>query len=124
VTAAAINNLGDVAGSATNPRGTTEGFLKFSDGKVVHLNVPAATSTQAFGVNDGDEVVGDYTVGSGSSAVTQGFVWALGFGFQTVDVPNATGGTTINGINDRGDLVGFYVDASGNTRGLLATPNR
>jgi hypothetical protein len=122
VTAAAINNVGDIAGSATNPSGTTEAFLKLSDGKVLHLNVPGATSTQAFGVNSGDDVVGDYTVGSGSSAVTHGFVWAPGFGFETVDAPNATGGTTINGVNDRGDLVGFYVDASGNTDGLVATP--
>jgi hypothetical protein len=32
------------------------------------------------------------------------------------------GTTTINGVNDRGDLVGFYVDANGNTDGFLAAP--
>jgi CHRD domain len=30
--------------------------------------------------------------------------------------------TTINGVNDRGQLVGFYVDANGNTDGFLANP--
>ena len=34
----------------------------------------------------------------------------------------AMGTTTINGVNDAGDLVGFYVDEAGNTDGLLATP--
>jgi Cu/Zn superoxide dismutase len=32
------------------------------------------------------------------------------------------GTTTINGVNDAGDLVGFYVDSVGNTDGMLATP--
>ena len=31
----------------------------------------------------------------------------------------ARGATTLNGINDAGDLVGFYTDAKGNTDGLL-----
>jgi hypothetical protein len=31
-------------------------------------------------------------------------------------------GTTVNGINDNGQLVGFYVDAKGNTDGFLANP--
>jgi hypothetical protein len=33
-----------------------------------------------------------------------------------------TNATTLNGLNDRGQLVGFYTDAAGNTDGLLATP--
>jgi hypothetical protein len=73
VTAAAINNNGDIAGSATNAAGNTEAFLVFPNGRVVHLTVPGATTTQAFGVNDGDEVVGAYTVGKGKNATTTGF---------------------------------------------------
>jgi hypothetical protein len=30
--------------------------------------------------------------------------------------------TAINGVNDEGDLVGFFTDAKGNTDGLLALP--
>ena len=120
ITAAGINNEGDVAGIGTNGAGTTEAFLKRSDGRVFHLSYPGSSSTQAFGVNDGDEVVGDYTVGSGSSATTHGFVWAPGLGFENVDDPNGVGSTTLNGVNDRGTLVGFYTDSAGNTDGLLA----
>jgi hypothetical protein len=123
VTAAAINDLGDVAGFATNAGGSTEAFLQRSDGKLFHLSVPGATSTQAFGLNTGDEVVGDYIVGTGMSAKTHGFVWAPGFGFQTVNDPNGMDSTTLNGVNDRGSLVGFYVDGAGNTDGLKATVN-
>jgi hypothetical protein len=122
VTAAGINNLGDVAGFATNSSGGTEGFLTQSDGNVIRLNFPGASATQAFGVNNGDEVVGDYTVGSGNSATMHGFTWAPGFGFQTVNDPNGVDATTLNGVNDRGEVVGFYTDSAGNTDGLLATP--
>ena len=42
-------------------------------------------------------------------------------GFRTVDDPHGIGTTTINGVNNAGQLVGFYVDAAGNTDGFLAT---
>jgi hypothetical protein len=31
--------------------------------------------------------------------------------------------TTISGVNDAGDLVGYYTDRAGLTEGLLATPD-
>ena len=43
-------------------------------------------------------------------------------GYRTVDDPHGIGTTTINGVNDRGQLVGFYVDSAGNTDGFLAAP--
>jgi hypothetical protein len=122
VMATAINDLGDIAGTATNASGGTEGFLELAGGQVIHLNFPGATTTSALGVNDGDEVVGVYTVGTGSSMTNAGFIWAPGFGFETINDPNGVGATTINGVNDRGELVGFYVDSSGNTDGLVARP--
>jgi hypothetical protein len=78
--------------------------------------------TQAFGVNDSDEVVGAYTVGSGNNAQSHGFTWRPGHGFTTVDDPHGIGTTLINGVNDRGELVGFYTDSAGNTDGMIATP--
>jgi hypothetical protein len=120
LTAAAINDNGDIAGFYTSQNGNTDGFLveghTFTD-----LSVPGASSTMALGVNVNDEVVGTYTVGSGSSAAMYGFSWTPGGGFQRID-PYGMGTTTINGVNDAGDLVGFYVDSAGNTDGLLAVP--
>jgi hypothetical protein len=124
LTAAAINDLGQVAGFYTNPgTGNTDGFL-LSHGHLADLAVPGASSTMALGVSNFDEVVGTYTVGSGSSAVMHGFTWTPQHGFTTVDDPHGIGTTTINGVNDRGQLAGFYVDSAGNTDGFLATPQR
>ena len=122
LTAAGINNRGDIAGFSTNAAGTTSAFLKTRFGHVTTIAFPGASSTEAFGVNDSDEVVGQYTVGTGSAAVSHGFVWLNGK-FGTVDVPTAEGNNTvINGINDEGDLVGFFTDTAGNTDGLFALP--
>jgi hypothetical protein len=123
LTAAAINEFGGVAGFYTNPAtGNTDGFLLGHLGRFRDLAVPGASSTMALGVNDRAEVVGVYTVGTGSSAMMHGFTWTAGSGFQTVDDPHGLGTTTINGVNNHGQLVGFYVDSAGNTDGLLATP--
>ncbi len=122
VTAAAINNSGDIAGFETDAAGNTHGFLMRDRYHVIQLDYPGASMTQALGVNDSDEVVGVYQVGTGNAAVTNGFTWTPRRGFQTVDDPSGTMGTTINGVNDSGQLVGFYTDAANNTHGLIASP--
>ncbi len=53
-----------------------------------------------------------------------GFTWTPQHGFTIIDDPNGIGTTTINGVNDRGQLAGFYVDSLGNTDGFVATPHR
>ncbi len=124
VIAAAISNAGDVAGFFTSSKGVTSGFFLQRIGPLIILNAPGAAMTQALGVSDSGEVVGDYRLGRGSSAATHGFTWTRQRGFTTVDDPEGPGTTTINGINNAGDLVGFYVDGVGRTDGLLATPTR
>ena len=118
-TASGISNRGDVAGFYTGRGGVTRGFLLGAHGHLYQLSVPGASSTMAFGVNDNREVVGTYMVGTGNKAKSFGFIWARDFGFRTINDPHGSGATTLNGINDAGDLVGFYTDARGNTDGLL-----
>jgi len=122
LTAAAINNYGDVAGFYAKTSSQTDAFLRLHNGRFITLAVPGAAMTQAFGVNDRDEVVGAYTVGSGNNAQLHGFTWRPGHGFSTVDDPHGVGTTTINGVNDAGELVGFYVDGAGHTDGMIALP--
>ena len=79
-TAAGINNRGDIAGFGTDATGDSSNgqvvaFLLRRNGRVTILNVPGSSMTQALGINDNDEVVGVYQVGTGDSAVTHGFTW-------------------------------------------------
>jgi CHRD domain len=122
LTATAISNADSVAGFYSVSGGTTDGFLETAGGHFTKLAFPGASMTQPFGVNDLGEVVGAYTVGTGSAATTHGFTWTSGHGFTTVDDPSGVGTTLVNGVNDRGDLIGFYTDTAGNTDGFLATP--
>ena len=87
LTAAAINNHGDIAGFYTDKNGNTDAFLDYKNGRFRTLDVPGASATQAFGVNDRDEVVGAYTVGTGSGATMHGFTWTPRGGFASVDEP-------------------------------------
>jgi Cu/Zn superoxide dismutase len=123
-TAAAINGRGDVAGFYTGANGNQSGFLLTAGGKLMPLNFPGATMTQALGVNAKDEVVGVYQTGTGTTAQTHGFTWTAKQAYLTVDDPGGAGGTTINGVNDAGTLAGFFVDAQGNTHGMLASPQK
>jgi hypothetical protein len=120
LTAAAINDNGDVAGFYNVNANLVDGFLKLKNGTFIKIQVPGAAATQAFGVNNHDTVVGTYTMADGA---THGFVFRIGGSLVTnVDDPNGIGTTLLNGINNEGDIVGFYTDAAGNTDGLLGFP--
>jgi probable HAF family extracellular repeat protein len=70
--------------------------------------------TQAFGVNDADEIVGSYQDATGQ----HGFLLSGGT-YTTFDLPLATMGTFATGINASGQIVGFYQDSSGRYHGFL-----
>ena len=122
-TATGINNNGDIAGFATDASKVTSSWLLHA-GHLTTYQFPGGNTTEAFGVNDKDQIVGSYLDGSGNM---HGFVLSSPLGptshWQTIDDPNGVGTTTVNGINDAGDLVGFYTDSAGNTDGMLAMPN-
>ncbi len=86
-------------------------------GRFQTLDFPGSTLTQAFGLNNHDEVVGQYVDASG---LTHGFIFDDGR-FTSVDDPEGVGTTTINGINDRRQIVGFFVTAGGNTNGFVGS---
>jgi hypothetical protein len=115
VMATSINDRGDVAISATRANNQTAYLLH--RGRAFAVNAPGGGNIQALGLNNHDQVVGQYTDRAG---VAHGYEWTHGH-IQTIDDPNGIGSTLINGLNNRGELVGFYVDAAGNTDGFLAT---
>lgn len=123
LTATAISDSDAVAGFYAVPGAPVKGFV-LAAGHATRLAYPGAAMTQPFGISNGGEVVGAYTTGTGSSAVTHGFTWRSGHGFTTVDEPHGPRTTVINAVNGRGDLVGFYTDAAGRTHGFLAAPRR
>jgi hypothetical protein len=117
---AAINNKGEIVGFYTDASNVIHGFVD-NHGVFTTVNAPGATETELLGLNDHGIAVGFDVVNN----VTHGIIYNTKTGaFIQLDDPNASGGFTLfNGINDKGDIVGFYTDAAGNTHGLLASPH-
>ena len=123
VIASGINNAGDIVGSYVPSSGsaTQLGFLDIG-GTFYSLDDPNSNGfTVPNGINNMDEIVGVYQAATGP---IQGFIYNLSSNtWQTIDDPNASSAsaTFVTGINDMGDLVGYYSDGT-DTNGFLAKP--
>lgn len=120
-----INLSGTVVGYYTPATGPGRAFLRQSNGVMKTWAHVGASATRDYGINDAGRVVGSYDIGTGAAIQTFGFVRQNGL-TETVVEPQAVTGTgamtVYNGIANNGDLIGFYVDAAGNTDGVIATP--
>jgi probable HAF family extracellular repeat protein len=120
--ATGINDANIVSGFYVDANGNNFGFLWDTNNKTIKsLQYPKANFTQALGINNAGQVVGVYSMDNG--ATTHGFVYKQGQ-YTRVDEPNSANlsATLINGINDRGEIVGFYTDKAGDTVGFIGTP--
>jgi hypothetical protein len=89
-----------------------------NNGTFTPIDVPGATVTEVFGINDTTgTLVGLFT---DSSNRTHGFVRAVAGSFTPIDFPGAMV-TEVFGINNRGTLVGTYTDARGVQHGFVVT---
>ena len=93
-----------------------EGYV-LEDGVFTPFRVPGSTSTAAWDVNSGGDIVGVYRDGAGF----HGYVLTRD-GYRTIDVPGATA-TRVFGVNARGDIVGAYI-AGGHTLGFVGRVER
>ncbi len=121
-----INNGGWISGLYTDTAGVTHGFVD-EGGTFKSFDDPSGngTNTSFFGVNNKGLVVGSFVNASGNNGLVYNLMTNT---WQTVNDPNQSftaafgvSGTFINGINDAGDLVGFYSDGT-HVNGMLATP--
>ena len=121
-----INDAGQIVGTYYDSVGAAHGFLD-TNGSFTNIDAPRGTGgTSAKGINDAGQIVGTYY----DSVAAQSFpdrgspnIDAHGFldtngSFTNIAAPGATGGTSANGINDAGQIVGSFGDGSS----FLAVP--
>ena len=99
----------------------------FSQFNFQTIDISGATSTQVRGINSSNEIVGFYRTTALSSCTDydlkvpncpqHGFKIVAGV-VTKLDVPNSIS-TAITGVNDNGDLVGFYQNSDGAYHGFL-----
>jgi probable HAF family extracellular repeat protein len=117
-TATAINNFGQVVGFFIDKSNVTHGFFD-KNGVFTTIDGPNATSTMLLGLNNFGIAVG---VEVDKKGKMHGLICSVTTAIcQTLDDPHGKGTTTFNGINDLGQIVGFYTNGT-NTIGLLANP--
>ncbi len=126
-TATGVNNAGDISGIAVIA-GNNEG-LYYNGSVTQYFEAPGSTNTGFFGLNNEGMAVGYYVDAAG---LTHGLIYnTLTGSWYTFDDPSASPsttpafgvtGTTINGINDLGQVVGFYSDGTHVNGFLASTP--
>jgi hypothetical protein len=107
-----INDRGQIVGLFGAPEGGGRGVL-LDGGVFTEIDVPGAVSpgpgsvsTAPGGITDGAGIAGEYLDPQG---MVHCFVLADGV-FAAIDVPGSFD-TAIRGINDRGQIVGFFADS-------------
>ena len=109
-----VNDSGVIVG------GSFSGAFIDNNGVFITFNPPGNSLADAFAISDSGLIVGDYV--DGITSQTHGFLYENGV-FVNIDYPNALPGTTeLRGVNDAGQIVGFYTDSGGKEHGFLATP--
>ena len=110
-----VNSSGVIVGNYNG----TGSFIRTPDGQIQTFKVPGSEQTFTYGINANGEIAGSYDNVDG---VQHGFLRAADGTFTTFDVPGDTGGTWVRSINDRGLVVGDYVDGNG-THGFQRSPD-
>lgn len=77
------------------------------------LDYPGSTWTDANGINNTDEVIGDFYDGSQA----HGYLYSKGQFYQ-IDFPGATS-TFLNCINNLGEIGGFFIDKNSEAHGFV-----
>ena len=97
----AINANGDIAGYYLDTQNNEHGFLRMADGTITHFEVKNASSTEAYGINRKDAIVG--------SGGTICFERTPGGKIKTFEQGQGLYPTArASGINDKGQITGFY----------------
>jgi probable HAF family extracellular repeat protein len=112
-----INDAGQIAGYYVGSSSAVHGFL-YSGGTYTTFDVSPGFSLLA-GINNAGQLVGNYA----DSSPEHGFLatppTATTYTFSTLNAPSGTDGTVAQGINDLGQIVGFYRESILTGHGFL-----
>jgi probable HAF family extracellular repeat protein len=116
-TMSSINNSGKAVGIAS----TSSAYISFlfdETGSSKFQPLGIAPSAFPVAINDTNGIVGSY---SPSTGITKGFVYQNST-FQPLVFPAPNSFTTATGINNSGEVVGYFFDASNIQHGFTWTP--
>jgi hypothetical protein len=104
------NDAGVVVGQVQGEESTV-GFILQPDGSIATFAVPNAVSTFVGGINNGNVIVGAFTLESGDEAFRYGFIRNVDGTFTAFNVSDENGNalwTSADDVNDAGDIGGLF----------------
>jgi hypothetical protein len=105
-----LNRQREIAGEYVDGHHRAHGFVRTPDGEITEISLAKDFDTRVSGLN-ADGVVAGYF--NDTSSHTRGYLRAPDGKITLIDVPGAgPDGTTVTDLNDRGDVVGFFVTGS------------
>jgi hypothetical protein len=109
-----VNSSSTVVGTDGN------GNAFFTKGNKISTFIPTGgMSATAFGINDKGAIVGQYV----TSTATPGFVRLNSKSFVTINAPSGPNVVNAQSINNKGQIVGFYLGNDGQVHGFMASEN-
>jgi uncharacterized membrane protein len=114
--AAALNDLGGIAGTFLDSKNVAHGFLLYQ-GRLTTFMFPGSTGTSVSDMSRNGIIVGGYSTKDGKG---HAYMVHAG-GFRTITLPgHPNADVTVNGVNSNGDIVGiFSTDQGASTTGFL-----
>ena len=105
----------NVGGTVVGTDGNGNAF--FETHGVVKTFIPTGgTSATAFGINDHDTIVGQVVTAN----ATPGFIRVNAKSYITINAPSGPNVVNAQGINNKGQVVGFYLGTDGQVHGFMA----
>jgi probable HAF family extracellular repeat protein len=114
-----INNLGKTVGFYITNGGETKGF-QHNKGIYFNSNFPGTPFNQLLSQNDQVQSAGYYSTNTAGSAPDHAYIYDENAGaFELFALPNSNGGAQATGINNSGQVCGFFIDNKSVMHGWL-----
>jgi uncharacterized membrane protein len=115
--ATGINNCGTIVGTFGDTLGVVHGF-SLTEREYTRIDAPGAAETNAIGVNCRGEIVGFWD--TDLSDIGYAYIRNRSGQLTSFEVPGAPPHSSqANNVNERGDIVGLYIDPIGAFHGFL-----
>jgi hypothetical protein len=116
----AVNDGGEIAGSFGSPdQPFGRGFVRHQNGSFTVFDAPNAVETGVVGINNSSEVTGYFW--ESINGTPRGFFRDQNGRSTVFDAPS--GYTVVTGINNRGDVLGQFLDASDHLNTFIRIEN-
>jgi probable HAF family extracellular repeat protein len=115
-----INNSVTTSGFYVDTNSVTHGFYHTTNGTFTNVDFPGTPFNQLLSQNDHQQASGYYSLSSNNSTPDFPYVYdEVGGIFEVITIPGAVGGAQATGINNSGEVCGFFIDSNQVNHGWL-----